>query len=205
MVGAPKLLSDLGRMKADVRITCRRCGFEVDWRVADLSAHLIAIGGNLTWSEITRLLVCRRQGCGSTELRATAVPFVRRQANLPRRIGKLDEQLIAAAMKILDQAVARSPGRAVATPEVRLALLVTYVYMRDAEAVRAFSVRAGDTSRSVSTSLHDALGVVRQRLIERGWLAPEPVVDRVPTWPWQSPAPPGWRERPNPAGRDEAD
>lgn len=38
MVGAPKHLHDLNGIGADVRVTCRVCGFEVDWKVAELSA-----------------------------------------------------------------------------------------------------------------------------------------------------------------------
>ena len=196
MVGAPKHLHDLNKIEADVRVTCRQCGFEVDWKVAELSAHLIAIGGNLTWSEITRHLVCRRQGCGSTRLRATPVPFARRQANLPRQIGKIDARLIAAAMTVLEEATARSPHRDVATAEVRLALLVVYVYARDAEMVREFWRRAGNAAREVSAGLQHPLALIRQQLMERGWLAPDAVVERTPTWAWGSPAPPGWKVPP---------
>ena len=80
MVGPPKHLSDLDKIEADVRITCRRCGFEDDWDRGELARHVLAIGGNLVWTEVTRHMVCRRFGCGSTELRALAVPFARRQA-----------------------------------------------------------------------------------------------------------------------------
>ena len=38
MVGAPKHLHDLNGIGANVRVTCRVCGFEVDWKVAELSA-----------------------------------------------------------------------------------------------------------------------------------------------------------------------
>jgi hypothetical protein len=194
MVGAPKHLRDLAKIEADVRVTCRECGFEMDWTVADLTAHLISIGGNLTWSEVTRHLVCRRQACGSKRLRASAVPFARRQANLPRQIPKFDAHLIATAMGVLEEAVACSPGRDVATPEVRLALLVLYSYVRDAENARTFWSRAADAKRAASDSLRDPLAIIRQGLIRNGWLAPTATVERTPTWPWQSPAPPGWRQ-----------
>ena len=193
MVGAPKHLHDLTKIEAEVRVTCRQCGFEVDWTVAELSAHLISIGGNLTWSEVTRHLVCRRQGCGSKRLRATPVPFARRQANLPRQIGKLDARIAASAIKVLEDAAARSPGRDVATAEVRLALLVVYAYLRDAESVREFWLRAGDARRAAASGLVDPLRLIRHRLMERGWLAATPVEERLPVWPWNSPAPPGWR------------
>lgn len=196
MVGPPKHLHDLNKIEADVRVTCRECGFEVDWTVADLSRHLLSIGGNLTWSEITRHLACRRQGCGSSRLRATPVPYARRQANLPRRIGAVDVRLIAAALKVLEDAVSRAPGRDVATVEVRLALLVTFVYSRDAAVTREFWQRASNATRAVAAGLNDPLQLIRQRLMERGWLASAPVEERTPTWPWNSPAPPGWKPAP---------
>lgn len=194
MVSAPGHLRDLGESQADVRVTCRDCGFEVDWTVADLSAHLISIGGDLTWSEVTRHLVCRRRGCGSTRLRASAVSCARRQANLPRRISRFDAHLIATAMSVLEEAVARSPGRDVATPHVRLALLVVYSYGEDEEGARTFWSRAADAKRVASEGLHEPLAVIRQGLIRSGWLAPTATVERTRTWPWQSPAPPGWRQ-----------
>jgi hypothetical protein len=60
VVGAPKQLSDLNKIEADVRITCRQCGFEDDWTPAELARHVLAIGGSTVWSEVTRHLVCRR-------------------------------------------------------------------------------------------------------------------------------------------------
>ena len=203
MVGAPKHLHDLNGIGANVRVTCRKCGFEVDWTVADLSAHLISIGGNLTWTEVTRLLVCRRQGCGSTQLRATPVPFARRQANLPRRLSKLDARIVPAAIKVLEDAAARSPGRDVATPDVRLALLVVYVYSRDADGTRDFWSRAKDAGRTASAGLLEPLHLIRHRLMEGGWLAAAPVEERTPTWPWKSPAPPGWCARAGSPGHEE--
>jgi len=124
MVGHPKHLSDLKKIEADVRFTCRRCGFEDDWTPEDLAKHLIEIGGSQVWSEINRYLHCRRVGCGSANLRILPVPYARRPANLPRRVGKLDSQLLETALQILEAAVAHSPGRSVAGVEVRLALLV---------------------------------------------------------------------------------
>ena len=137
MVGPPKHLSDLDKLEADVRITCRRCGFEDDWGRGELARHVLAIGGNLAWSELTRHMVCRRFGCGSTELRALAVPLARRQANLPRRIGRLDSETLAVALTILDD-IARKRTGAVAKIEVRLALLVLLRYSGHRNATKSF-------------------------------------------------------------------
>lgn len=204
MVGQPKHLSDLAKIEADVRITCRKCRFEEDWTRQDLAAHLRAIGASTAWSEITRFLKCRRIGCGSIDLRALPVPYARRPANLPRAVGKLDARLIGTALAILDE-VARTGRGAVATPAVNLALLVVHVYARDAEAVRRFRERAGMTMRTVNDSLHDPLDMLRHRLRERGWLEPEQWPPEPPRlWKFPTPAPPGYlappghpRELPN--------
>lgn len=196
MVGQPKHLSDLHKIEADVRITCRRCRFEDDWTREALAAHLFAMGGSQVWSEITRHLRCRRFGCGSSDLRAQAVPCARRQANVPRRIGKLDAQLVRTAMKVLEEAVARSRGQAVATAQVRLALLVLYRYLRDRELVRRFWQFASMGTRTVDDGLNFPLGLIRQRLEQQGWIAPAALLERIPTWPWSSPAPPGWKAGP---------
>lgn len=195
MVGPPKHLSDLLKIEADVRITCRRCGFEDDWSREALAEHLFAIGGSQVWSEITRHLRCRRFGCGSADLRAVPVPYARRPANMPRRIGRLDAQLVGTAIKILEQAVARSNKQAVATLEVRLALLVIHRYARDRALVRRFWERASSSSRTVNDALAEPLQGLKKRLEQLGWLAPAVLLEPTRTWPWNSPAPPGWKAR----------
>lgn len=195
MVGQPNHLSDLVKIEADVRITCRRCGFEDDWTREALAAHLFAIGGSQVWSELTRHLGCRRFGCGSTELRAMPVPYARRPANMPRRVGKLDAQLLGTAIKILKEALAHSRGQAVATLEVRLALLVVYRYARDKELVRRFWNRASTSNRTVNDALAEPLQALGKRLEQLGWIAPAILLERTKTWPWSSPAPPGWLSR----------
>lgn len=138
VVGSPKHLSDLARIDADVRISCRTCGFEQDWARESLARHLFEIGGSQVWSEITRHLRCAKFGCGSTSLRALPVPYARRGANMSRRVAKLDAHLLELAMHILERAVRVSCGRAVASVELRLALLVIYSYSRDRDGVRRF-------------------------------------------------------------------
>ncbi|MBB5713883.1 hypothetical protein [Sphingomonas aerophila] len=192
MVGQPKHLSDLARIEADVRITCRECGFEEDWQRDAFARHLFALGASQVWSEITRALRCRRFGCGSTNLRAAAVPFARRAANMPRRVGRLDAHLLDTAMKVLEQAVHTSRGRAVATLELRLALLVVYRYSHDRDGVRHFWQRASAADRTVDDGLVEPLRSIRHRLVQAGWLAPAILVDVPRTWPWNSPPPSGW-------------
>jgi len=214
MVGDPKRLSDLNKIEADVRIICRRCGFEEDWTTGDLARHLIAIGGNQAWSEITRYLSCRRVGCGSPDLRHIAVPYARRQPNLPRQIGALDARLIATAVTILEEATARSPRTAVDTIEVHLALLVVHRYIRDREAVRRFWELAANGGRRVDDTLRDRLAVIRHALEKGGWIAPRVLTEKARTWGWQSPPPRGWvagpgcahsHEPEEPGGRGDPD
>lgn len=194
MVGAPKHLSDLRRIEADVRVTCRRCGFEDDWSVDDLSRHLLSIGGSTVWSQITATLRCRRDGCESGNLRLLPVPYARRTANLPRRVGKLTATILEAAVTILEQAAARSAGQAVATIEVRLALLVVHQYARDRDAIAFFWERASQAGRPVDQTMQEPMALIRRRLEDAGWIARPVMPARERVWPWNSPAPPGWRD-----------
>jgi hypothetical protein len=162
VVSSPKHLSDLAKIEADVRITCRRCRFEVDWRREDVAQHLREIGGSLVWSEITRHMVCGRAGCGSPDLR------------------------------ILREAVAGSAGQSVATIEVRLALLVLHRYVRNGVLIRQFWERTTLARRTVDDGLSGPLEGIRTSLRRAGWLAPTSEPAQVRFWPWSSPAPPGW-------------
>lgn len=181
-----------GGISDDVRVTCGSCGFEDDWAVGAFSAHLLAIGGSAIWSEVRHRLRCRRFGCGSPDLTLAMVPALRRPANMPRRLGELDRRLIDAAMTILSDA-ARSKAGAVATVEVRLALLVVHRYARDRDAAALYWRRASTASRHVSESLRDPLDRLQASLVRSGWLAPDILIQPMPTWPWNSPAPPSWR------------
>lgn len=192
MEHAPERLSDLAQMGADVRIICKQCGFEEDWTPDTLSSHLAATGGSEVWSEVTRHLRCRSFGCGSADVRAIPVPQDRRPANMPRPIGRFDAQLLEAALGVLDAAARRSLGQAVATREVRLALLVVHWYVRDRDCVRRFWLRASVENRTADEGLAEPLQVIRQRLIAAGWLAPSFLIEPEKIWPWDSPPPPGW-------------
>ena len=194
MEHTPERLSDLAREEVEVRIACRRCGFEEDWAPDALARHLAQIGGSAIWPEITRHLRCRRSGCGSNDLRACRMPRGGRPANLPRRIGRLDAHLVGTALDVLDAAVRRSRNQAVATLEVRLALLVVHRYARDRECVRRVWLRASADNRTVDDGLGEPLQVIRQRLVAAGWLAPVCLIEPVKTWPWDPPAPPGWKD-----------
>ncbi|MCW3796209.1 hypothetical protein OMW55_00090 [Sphingomonas sp. BN140010] len=189
----PEHLSDPVSSGADVRITCGHCGFEEDWTPAALARHLAEIGGSQRWAELTRHLRCRRFGCGATTLDAVPLPPGSRPANMPRRIGRLDAHLLSAALAVLEGVTQRSHGQAVATLEVRLALLVVHRYARDRDCVRRFWLRAADGNRTVDAGLAEPLQLIRHRLVAAGWLAPPVLLEPARTWPWDSPAPPGWK------------
>ena len=196
VVGHPKQLSDLDRIEADVRITCRRCGFEQDWTVADLSRHLLAIGGSTVWSEITRKLRCGHFQCREPNLRASPVPYARRQANLPRRIGALDVKTLETTMQVLEEAHASQRVSSVATRELRLALLVVHRYARNREAVKLFWERASLANPGVNDTLDEPLRLIRLSLEARGWLAPKYRQVRSRTSPRPKPPPQGWPPSP---------
>jgi hypothetical protein len=197
MVGDPKHLSDLDRIEADVRITCRECRFEDDWTTSELASHLRAIGGSTVWSEITRHMVCRRFGCGSPDLRAAAVPYARRGANMKARVSKLDAETVQIALAALREALSQQRKGAVATREVRLALLVLLRYTGQREAARQFWERASLTRPLTTDSLRQPLALIEHALLQRGWIAAEVRLDRPRVWPWNSPAPPGWIASPS--------
>ncbi len=192
MEQAPHRLSDLAQFGVNVRIVCRRCSFEEDWTPDALARHLAAIGASEVWSDITRHMRCRSFGCGSTDVRAVPASQDDRSANMPRRIGRLDAHLLGAALGVLDATARCSLGQAVATLEVRLALLVVHRYARDRDCVRAFWLRASIGNRTADEGLVEPLQVIRQRLITAGWLAPSFLIEPSKTWPWESAAPPGW-------------
>lgn len=198
----PQHLAELEQLRADVRLTCLRCGYEDDWAPAALAAHVRELGGTTAWAQLTRVLVCRKAGCGSSDLEATAVPYVRRTANLPRRVSPFDQHVIATALAILSDAAARSGGQAVAGLDVRLSLLVLHRYVGDRTLLKAFWAGASAGKRNVSEGRQQPLHSLRKRLELRGWLAPDVPLRDVPYWPWNTPAPPGWRSASRAAQRD---
>ena len=117
----PRHLAHLDKIEADVCIRCRHCKFDDDRTVSALSRHLHETGGGTVWSELTRSLSCRRFGCGSLDVRALIVPYARRPANMPRRVGELDRRIVDAALAILTDA-AQTRSNSAATLDVRLAL-----------------------------------------------------------------------------------
>jgi len=184
MVGDPKTLSDLARIEADVRVRCRKCGLEEDWSIESLRTHLKATGGSEAWSEIARTLYCRRMGCGGRDLRVLAVPFSRRPPNMPRHVPPLQALVIDLAMKVLSEAAGRASHETVGTSEVRLALYVLHPLLADAPLLRETWREATKEHRSASAGLWYYVNAIQRRLVQRGWLLPEPEVSRPKIWSW---------------------
>ena len=136
-------------------------------------------------------------------MRATPIPYAKLPPNGAQRMGKLDSHLLGTAMTILEQAVARSHHQAAATLDVRLALMVVHRYAREGRLVARFWERASITNRTVNETLHEPLDAIRHRLTSLGWLQPPVDIPPARFWPWQSPAPPGWRV--GPGGARQAD
>lgn len=172
MVGPPKNLSDLDRIEADVRITCRACGWEIDWSVPELRTSLLASGGNTTWTQITRGMICGRPRCRSTNLYPLAVPFAQRAPNAPIRLLAIDRAIIAAALAILEEAARRSNSEPVATPAVRLALYATHRYHRDDELTRRYWEAAQMSGTYQGQNCHQPLAWIQQRMERQGLVSP---------------------------------
>ena len=162
MVGSPKHLSDLDKIEADERITCRRCGSEDDWTTADIARHLFEIGGSTIWSEIRRYMTCRRFGCGSSELWALAVPFARRPANMRRRVGAVDARTIPSSP------LSREAGRIHATAAASALIRATAVaWSLPATPTRPLS-RAKESHFEMAENVSFCMSFNRRRSVRGG-------------------------------------
>ena len=57
----------------------------------------------------------------------------------------------------------------------------------------------------VTRYLRWPLQVIRQRLSDKGWIAPTVLLEDARTWPWNTPAPPGWLAAPEPRDLEDRD
>jgi hypothetical protein len=72
MVGSPKMLTDLRKIDASLRVTCRTCGNAREIDRERLIRDLLTRGRSLDWSLVPRALRC---GCGSKDVRLLIIPF----------------------------------------------------------------------------------------------------------------------------------
>lgn len=75
MVGDPKHLSDLARIEAAVRVTCRACGHQRQFGRNELAGELMRRRRNSAWEMIPDALKCR---CGAKHPRLLVLPFADR-------------------------------------------------------------------------------------------------------------------------------
>lgn len=125
VVGTPKNLSDLRRIEAQVRVTCKICKATEVWELDALIAEVRANEGNTDWHTAPYALKCPKR-CRSPMITLLPIPFGKERA----RKAAHRHALINLASTILREAAARSAREAVGTIEVRLALHVLRPFVR---------------------------------------------------------------------------
>jgi len=171
MVGDPKDLSDLRRIEANVRFTCRFYGHEWDVDREVLTRQLLAAGRSTEWTQIARGMTCAKPRCASTAIWAKPMPFGQRPPNAKVRMGPLDRKLLAAALAVLDEAAGRSGKGKVADQPVRLALLVVHRYLRDPGLVTAYWEAASQGEDRPGVSCHLPFRHIEERLVRQGYIS----------------------------------
>lgn len=163
MVGAPKNLSDLHRIEAQVRVTCISCKATEVWELDAMIAEVRNNGGNTDWRAARYALKCPKR-CASPIISLLPIPFGRQRAR--RQAHR--HALINLALTILREAAGRSSQEAVGTIEVRLALHVLRPFVRDQRLLNEFWRAATIEPRHPWTSCHLPYRWIAQRLIDQG-------------------------------------
>lgn len=161
MVGAPKTLSDLRRIKAQVQVTCRSCRSTEVWEVNELIEEVRANGGNTDWRAARRSIRCPKR-CPSPLITLLPIPYGRQHAR--RREHR--HALLNLSLRILKEATARSAAESVGTIEVRLALHVLRPFVRDQPLLNAFWRAAIVEPRHPWSSCHAPYRTIVRRLLE---------------------------------------
>lgn len=168
VVGDPKSLSDLHRIEAQVRVTCRSCKASETWDLDALISEVRANGGSTDWKAARWSIKCP-QNCPSPTVDLLPIPFGRQRAR--RRAHQ--HALLNLALQILREAAHRSSREAVGTVEVRLALHVLRPLVRDSGLLKDYWEAAIAEPRHPWTSCHLPYRWIAQRLIDRGLLVDE--------------------------------
>ena len=163
MVGAPKNLSDLHRIEAQVRVTCRSCTATEVWELDALIAEVRKNGGNTDWNAARRSLQCPHR-CAAPRIDLLPLPYGKQRAR--RRAHR--HAVINLALRILREAAQRSGQEPVGTIEVRLALHVLRPFVSDGRLLTEFWTAATIEPRHPWTSCHLPYRWIAQRLIDRG-------------------------------------
>ena len=162
VVGAPKNLSDLHRIDAQVKVTCNSCKATEVWELPTLIDEVRTNGGNTDWHTARYALKCPRR-CPSPIISLLPIPYGRQRAR--RQAHR--HALVNLALAILRDAAARSAKVSVGTIEVRLALHVLRPFVRDQQLLNEFWRAATVEPRHPWTSCHLAYRSIVDRLIER--------------------------------------
>lgn len=163
MVGAPKNLSDLYRIEAQVRVTCRGCKASEVWDLDALIAEVRKNGGNTDWNAARLSLKCP-QRCAAPRIDLLPLPYGRQRAR--RKAHR--HALINLSLQVLREAAQRSGKEAVGTIEVRLALHVLRPFVRDKRLLTEYWSAATIAPRHPWTNCHLPYRWIAQRLIDQG-------------------------------------
>ncbi|WP_066776097.1 hypothetical protein [Sphingomonas sp. CCH5-D11] len=163
MVGAPKNLSDLYRVEAQVRVTCTSCRATEVWELHAIITEVRNNGGNTDWRAARYALKCPKR-CASPMISLLPIPFGRERAR--RRAHR--HALVNLALTILREAAGRSSQETVGTIEVRLALHVLRPFVRDQQLLTDFWIAATVEPRHPWASCHKPYHRIVQRLADLG-------------------------------------
>lgn len=163
MVGAPKNLSDLYRIEAQVRVTRRCCKATEVWELDALIAEVRKNGGNTDWNAAHRSLKCPHR-CASPRIDLLPLPYGKQRAR--RRAHQ--HAVMNLALQILREAAQRSASETVGTIEVRLALHVLRPFVGEQRLLTEYWKAATIEPRHPWTSCHLPYRWIAQRLIDHG-------------------------------------
>lgn len=79
MVGAPKTLSDLHRIEAQVQVTCRSCRASETWEVDALIQEVRNNGSNTDWKAARWSIKCPKR-CPSPNISLLPIPYGKQRA-----------------------------------------------------------------------------------------------------------------------------
>jgi hypothetical protein len=163
VVGPPKNLSDLHRIRAQVKVTCNSCKATEVWELDALITEVRNNGGNTDWLTAKYAIKCPRR-CPSPAISLLPIPYGKQRA----RSRAHRQALINLSLQILREAAGRSPTQAVGTIEVRLALHVLRPFVQEPHLLAEFWKAATLEPRHPWSSCHLPYRRIVQRLIVRG-------------------------------------
>lgn len=163
VVGAPKNLSDLYRIEAQVRVTCTSCKAVEVWELGALIEEVRRNGGNTDWRAARSSIKCPKR-CPAPIISLLPIPYGRERAR--RRAHR--HALLNLALTVLRETASRSGTEAVGTVEVRLALHVLRPFVRDQRLLNEYWRAATLQPRHPWTSCQLPYRAIAMRLVEQG-------------------------------------